>query len=120
MFTSRPAVCREVRKRSCTFLDLAVKRLVCFVLRVEGGVEVSHGQPGVGIKWKSGVLDIVLLFDLQIILILIQIHQNEKKIHTLCNTVSNTVSNTNNGGSTTQQENSLINRLFMKLFLCIS
>jgi hypothetical protein len=78
-------------------------------------------SPGVGIEWKSGVLDIVLLFDLQIILILIQIHQNEKNI--VPNTVSNTVSNTfnkNNGGSTTQQENSLINRLFMKLFLCIS
>jgi len=38
---------------------------------------------GVGIKWKSGVLDIVLLFDLQIILILIQIHQNERK-NTYC------------------------------------
>ena len=32
---------------------------------------------GVGIKWKSGVLDVVSLFHLQKILILIQIHENE-------------------------------------------
>ena len=32
---------------------------------------------GVGIKWKCGILDVVALFDLQKILILIQIHENE-------------------------------------------
>ena len=46
---------------------------------------------GVGIKWKSGVLDIVLLFDLQIILILIQIHQNENTIQYCIQYCINTV-----------------------------